>query len=130
PTLLSSHKSETKSSITSKEEPAKGRKETVLQVKEVSDMDALLEQYKNSPRYSVALKIAQLYFDDGDFEKASLWARKANLLDRDDERAWLIYAQSEYALGREKRAERILRLYLDYKDSPKARSLLMTWSSQ
>jgi len=102
----------------------------VLEVREVTDIDALLERYANSPRYSVALKIARKYFDEGDFENASLWARRANVLDRDDERAWIIYAQSEYALGREERAKRILRLYLDYKDSAKARSLLMTWGRE
>ncbi len=100
----------------------------VLEVKEVTDLDALMERYGNSPRYSTALKIAEAYYEKGDFDNASLWAKKANLLDRDDERAWIIYAESEYALGREERAKRILRLFLDYKDSVKARSLLMTWS--
>ncbi len=102
--------------------------EILLEVKDVTSLDALLEQYGNAPRYAVALKIAESYYRDGDFENASYWARKANLLDRDDERAWIIYAESEYALGHEKRAIRILRLFLDYKDSAKARSLLMTWS--
>ncbi|WP_456403086.1 hypothetical protein [Hydrogenimonas sp.] len=107
------------------EESGKG---SLLEVKDVTNLDALLEQYGNAPRYAVALKIAESYYRDGDFENASLWARKANLLDRDDERAWIVYAKSEYALGHEKRAIRILRLFLDYKDSAKARSLLMTWS--
>ncbi|WP_457593403.1 hypothetical protein [Hydrogenimonas sp.] len=110
-----------------KSEP-EAKPRVLLEVKEVSGLDALLEQYRNSPRYSTALKIAEGYYGKGDFENASLWARKANLLDRDDERAWILYAESEYALGREARAKRILRLFLDYKDSVKARSLLMTWS--
>ena len=117
-----------------KAEPQAEKNETkpkvVLEIREVADIDALLERYANAPRYSLALKIARTYYDDGDFEKASLWARKANILDRDDERAWIIYAQSEYALGREERAKRILRLFLDYKDSAKARSLLMTWGRE
>ncbi len=111
-------------------EKAEAEPKIRLEVREVTGIDALLEQYANSPRYSVALKIARKYYDEGDFEKASLWARKANVLDRDDERAWIIYAQSEYALGREERAKRILILFLDYKDSAKARSLLMTWGRE
>ncbi len=111
-------------------EKKEAKPKVMLEVREVTDIDALLEQYANSPRYSVALKIARKYYDEGDFENASLWARKANILDRDDERAWIIYAQSEYALGREERAKRILRLFLDYKDSAKARSLLMTWGRE
>ncbi|BBG64920.1 transformation system protein [Hydrogenimonas sp.] len=106
------------------------KRKVVLEVKEVADIEALKERYANSPGYEVALKIAESYYDEGDFENASVWARKANLLDRDDERAWLIYAKSEYALGREERAKRILRLYLDYKESPAARSLLITWSGE
>ncbi len=108
----------------------KERRKVLLEIKEASDLSVLLEQYGNSPRYSTALKIAEIYYEKGDFEDASLWAKKANILDRDDERAWIIYAESEYALGREDRAKRILKLFLEYKDSVKARSLLMTWSRQ
>ncbi len=111
-------------------EKKEAKPKVMLEVKEVAGVEALLEQYANAPRYSVALKIARNYFDEGDFEKSSLWARRANVLDRDDEGAWIVYAQSEYALGREERAKRILRLFLDYKDSAKARSLLMTWGSE
>lgn len=102
----------------------------VIEVKDVTDLDALVRQFDKYPRYATALKIAQIHYEKGDFENASLWARKANLLDRDDEEAWILYAKSEYALGRKERASRILRLYLDYKDSPKARTLLLTWSKE
>ena len=126
--VKSDAKAESDSSKNIEKSSIESREMAVLDVKEVTDIDSLVKQYNNSPRYPVALKIAQVYYDEGDFENASLWARKANLLERDDERAWLIYAQSEYALGREERAKRILQLYLDYKESPKARSLLITWS--
>ncbi|WP_456452903.1 tetratricopeptide repeat protein [Hydrogenimonas sp.] len=102
----------------------------VIEVKDVTDLDALVKQFEKYPRYATALKIAQIHFEKGEYEAASLWARKANLLDRDDEEAWIVYARSEYALGRRERAKRILRLYLDYKDSAKARTLLMGWSKE
>jgi len=100
----------------------------VLQIREVQDLDALIRQYEKFPRYATALKIANLYFEKEDYENAALWARKANLIDRDDEEAWVLYAKSEYALGNRDRARRILRLYLDYRDSVKARTLLLSWS--
>ncbi|WP_300361135.1 hypothetical protein [Hydrogenimonas sp.] len=102
----------------------------VLEVKEVQDLDALIRQYEKYPRYVTALKIANLYYEKKDYENAALWARKANLIDRDDEDAWVLYAKSEYALGNRERAKRILRLYLDYRDSVKARTLLLSWSRE
>jgi len=108
------------------ERPAK----PVLEVKEVQDLDALVRQYEKYPRYVTALKIAHLYFEKRDYENAALWARKANLIDRDDEEAWVLYAKSEYALGNRERAKRILRLYLDYRDSVKARTLLLSWGKE
>ncbi len=102
----------------------------LLKVKEVTDIDALVRQYEKYPRYATALKIARLWYERKAYEKASLWARKANALDRDDERAWILYAKSEYARGRRERAVRILRLYLDYRESPRARSLLLNWSKE
>jgi len=79
----------------------------VLEVKEVQDLDALIRQYEKYPRYVTALKIANLYYEKKDYENAALWARKANLIDRDDEDAWVLYAKSEYALGNRERAKRI-----------------------
>ena len=102
----------------------------LLQVKEVTDIDALERRYEKYPRYATALKIARLWYERKAYDKASLWARRANALDRDDERAWILYAKSEYALGRRERAIRILKLYLDYRESPRARSLLLGWSKE
>jgi len=111
-------------------EPAESPKPVrpVVQVRDVTDASALKRQFEKYPRYATALKIARLYYEKGDYEAASLWAKKANLLDRDDEAAWILYAKSEYALGREERAKRILAIFLDYKDSARARTLLMGWS--
>ncbi len=100
----------------------------VLEVKSVTDLDALVKQFEKSPRYATALQIAKIHFERGDYEAASAWARRANRIDRDDEKAWILYAQAEYALGRKERAKRILRLYLDYRDSAEAKALLMGWS--
>ncbi|WP_353661790.1 tetratricopeptide repeat protein [Hydrogenimonas sp. SS33] len=100
----------------------------VLRVTEVTDLQALIGQYRKYPRYATALKIAEIYYDRKAYAEASRWAREANRLNRDDEKAWILYARSEYALGRKERARRILRLYLDYKESPRARSLLAGWS--
>ncbi|WP_201352413.1 hypothetical protein [Hydrogenimonas urashimensis] len=102
----------------------------LLQVREVQDLDALIRQHEKFPKYATALKIATIYYAGNDFENAALWARKANLIDRDDEEAWILYAKSEYALGNRARAIRILRLYLDYRDSIKAKSLLLSWRKE
>ncbi len=117
--------SKLKASVRKREKIA--TKKPIVQVKEVQDIDALIRQYEKFPKYATALKIARLYYEKKDYENSALWARKANLNDRDDEEAWVLYAKSEYALGNKDRARRILRLYLDYRESVKARTLLLSW---
>ncbi len=112
---------------TEKKELVESRNRPVLEIKEVQDLDTLIRQYEKYPRYGTAMKIASIYYERSDYENAALWARKANLIDRDNEEAWILYAKSEYALGHRERAKRILRLYLDYRDSVKARTLLLSW---
>jgi tetratricopeptide (TPR) repeat protein len=134
-TRAATHKRVKKSSekepmITLPEKSVQKPAPVLLQVRDVTDVAALEKQFEKSPRYATALKIGKLYYDQKRYEKASEWARKANLIDRDDEAAWILYAKSEYALGHKERAKRILKLFLEYKDSIRARTLLISWSKE
>ncbi len=99
-----------------------------IRVREVQDPEALAERFGKYPDYETALRIARIYKERKKYAEAAAWAKKANLLDRDDERAWILYAEAEHAMGHKERAKRILKLFLDYKESKRARTLLVEWS--
>lgn len=91
---------------------------------------SLIKLYETSPEYDIALDITNKYYDKKDFKNASIWAKKANGLDRQKEEPWLLFAKSQYKLGKRKDAINSLRLFLDYKFSQKAKNLLDKWSKE
>ncbi len=88
----------------------------------------LIKEYENNPSYDLALQIADIFYAKKYYSKASSWARKANLLDKEQERAWIVFAQSEYKLGNKNDAKKALKLFLQNKDSKQAKQLLRQWS--
>ncbi len=94
---------------------------------EAVDMAELEKLYAQRHSYDLALKIARLAYQKGAYKKALTWAKRANKLDRTKEGAWILYAQSLYALGKKRQAKQLLRVYLDYRDSAKAKKLLSEW---
>ena len=87
-----------------------------------------IEKGKYLPSLTLALKIAQRYYNEKKYSKALLWTKKANILDRRAEGAWILYAKSEYKKGNQDRAIEILRLYLANASSKDGESLLIAWT--
>jgi len=99
-------------------------------INEEKSLDNWIEKYNKKKSYALAIYIAKQYYFDSDYKNASMWAKRANQLDRNKEEAWLFYAKSVYALGDTKKAKRILNIYLQYKDSNKAEFLLSEWAEK
>lgn len=87
----------------------------------------LIQAFNTAPNYDTALRLANDYYTQSDFDNAALWAKKANQLNREAEEAWLLYAKSYYAQGKKSEAISVLELYLNYKDSRAASKLLRSW---
>ncbi len=101
-----------------------------ISVTKLQSIDQMVNLYNKEKNYTLALKIAKNYYDSEQYSKALSWAKKANILDRKDDGAWIIYAKSEYAKGNHKRAIKILSLYLTNADSDEAKALLTKWKEQ
>jgi len=99
-----------------------------MSVKKVTDVKEMIDLYNKEKNYNLAIKISKAYFKKKKYTKSMLWAKKANILNRKDEKAWILYAKSEYAKGNSKRAIEILRLYLANTSSSNAKTLLLNWS--
>lgn len=90
-------------------------------------LDTWIHKYNQKKSYSAAIYIAKQYYIDKKFRESSVWAKRANQLDRDKEEAWLYYAKSVYALEDHAKAKKILNILLQYKKSLKAELLLSEW---
>ncbi len=88
-----------------------------------------LATFKQNPTYELAITIARDFYGKNNFVDAAIWAKKANQLNREQEEAWLLYAQSYWGQGRKKEAVEVLELYMNYKDSKAASELYRTWKS-
>lgn len=102
--------------------------ENFMSVKKVTDVTEMIRLYNKEENYNVAIKIAQTYYADGKYKKSMFWAKKANMLNHEDEKAWILYAKSEYMQGHKEKAKNILKLYLDNAVSTNAKSLLLNWT--
>ena len=99
-------------------------------ISEEKPLESWIEKYNQKKSYALAIYIAKQYYFDSEYGNASIWAKRANQLDRNKEEAWLYYAQSLYALGEREKAKRILNILLQYKESTKAELLLSEWSQR
>jgi hypothetical protein len=108
-------------------EPPAPSKPLAMSTKKFHSTKEMIQRFDNEQKYDLALKISQEFYDQEDFQKASLWAKKANILEREADGAWILYAKSEYARGNKKRAIEILRLYLANANSSEGESLLLNW---
>jgi len=101
-----------------------------ISVTKLQSTDQMISLYNKEKNYDLALKIATHYYDSREYSKALQWAKKANVLDRKDAGAWILYAKSEYAKRNYKRAMKILKLYLTNANSVEAKTLLDTWKER
>lgn len=86
-----------------------------------------LSTFDKNPKYETAVAVARDYYGKNNFVEAAVWAKKANQMNREQEEAWLLYAQAYWAQGRKKEAIGVLELYMNYKDSKAASELYRTW---
>lgn len=113
------------------QEPTVKQNSSLLRVKAGTiSIDEMIQRFERQPSYDLALRIATLFYDSGDFVEASRWGRRANGLDKEAEAAWIIYAKSQYGAGFKEEAVGVLRLFLEYKNSQEALGLLQDWEKE
>lgn len=95
-----------------------------------NDINSLIKQYENFPQYKQALEIANHFYNKKQYEEASIWAKKANKINREKEEAWILYAKSEYSQNNKTAAINSLKLFLEYKNSQNASLLLSKWEKE
>jgi len=112
----------------SEELQQKAAKPVQIVVKRLDSISKMIRFYEKENRYSLAIEIAQKYYDIQDYKNSLLWSKKANLLNKNDYKAWLLYAKSEYNQNNRSKAIKILKLYLRDSSSQEVQGQLLTWT--
>jgi len=107
--------------------PIKDRKKYFEDSDREHKIESWIQKYEDKKTYALAIYISSYYYKRKDFKLSGIWARRANKLDRDKEKAWLLYAKSMYALGNKRKAKGILNIFMQYRESAKAEILLSEW---
>ena len=71
-------------------------------------------EFTQKAELKTALNLAHLYLENKDYEKALQWSFKANAMDKNEPKAWLIYAKAKFALGKKDEAKRVLQGFMKH----------------
>ena len=111
-------------------QPLKKQNSFKIGLEKLDTVKKMENKYKKEQNYKLALQIAQTYYDKKKYSKALIWTKKANILNKKAEGAWILFAKTEYAKGHRKRAIQILKLYLANASSTKGDELLLSWRNK
>ncbi len=104
--------------------PAAPQESFKLKITQRESLYNLLLNHKNQKSYSTAIKIAQFYLNEKDYEKAVKWAVEASKKDPSQAQSWIIYAQAKKAMGKPDVAKKALSIFLKHNYSQQAQNLL------
>ncbi len=71
-------------------------------------------EFTQKAELKTALNLAHLHLENKDYEKALQWSFKANAMDKNEPKAWLIYAKAKFALGKKDEAKRVLQGFMKH----------------
>ncbi len=89
-----------------------------------ADIKELEKSYRSYPTYSKAIYLAKIYYDKKEYKKSLAWSLKANEMNKEDERSWIIFAKNLIKLNQKEKAARVLKTYIINHNSEKAKKLL------
>jgi len=74
--------------------------------------------------FKKALKLAKLYYNNGNYQNSIKWCKIASKLDNTNEKVWKLYALNLEKIGQKKKAIKVIKTYLQYRDSLDLKYLL------
>jgi len=74
--------------------------------------------------FKKAFVLAKQYYENGDYQNSIKWCKIASKIDNTDERIWKLYALNLVKIGKKDKAIKILKTYLEFRDSTELKYLL------
>lgn len=104
-------------------------REQVKNINMENDIDLEIRSAKKSflksKSYQDALKVAKLYYNDGQYLEAEKWALVTNNINSSVEEGWFIFVKSKVMMDNQEEAEEVLGVYIDKTGSSSAKKLLI-----
>jgi len=114
---INKEKSFKKISHKSKKTYLKSRKNVDIYVK-------LVNKFKKTNDFKIALKLSRLYYMKKDYKKSLKWSIIANELNDKDDGSWILFAKSKIKLGEKSLAKKALLTYNKVYHSKSVQELL------
>lgn len=84
----------------------------IIVIKQNSSLKDLMASYNQEKSHGKALIIAKKYFEKKQYKDAINWSLRANELNSDSDKSWVIFAKSNIAIGRVEVALKAIDAYL------------------
>jgi len=112
--VVSSHKIQQSSKVVKEKVNSKinNSNKILIKEKEVS-ITQLIDSFKRDPNLDLAIVIANKYLQENNLSAAQEWALKANNMNPQDERSWLIFADILVKKKKIQKAREVLNFYID-----------------
>jgi len=86
------------------------KKVLVIKTQKVT-LNKLIQDYKESPNYHLAILISKLYLNKNNLKEAQKWVLKANNIDPENAESWVLFAEILKRKKQIKKAIEILKVY-------------------
>jgi len=115
--------------ITKKTTNKTNKIEKPKKIKENKKIEKPIIQHKNilqneTISFDKAIKLAELYYNNADYQNSIKWCKIASKIDNSDAKVWKLYALNLEKIGQKQKAIKVLKTYLEYKDSLDLKYLL------
>ena len=102
------------------------KKETINIIRKNSsdDIKNIIKRFKKSNSPALSLFLAKKYYDLGNYNEAYNYALTTNKLNNNIEASWILFSKSLVKLNKKDKALKVLRQYINYSNSNKAKVLL------
>ncbi len=98
-----------------------------MSIKNTNEETILLKNYQILKQYKTAIKLAEYYFEQKQYEKAVYWSKKASKINTTAFKPWIIYAKSKYIMGKKEEAIHSLETFLNFSYSRDVANLLHSY---
>ena len=82
--------------------------------KETNNTKNIILVTNTIPSFETCINLAKKYLNEEDYQNALKWAKYANIQNKKSPSSWIISAKALYAMGKQKEALKLLKVYNSY----------------
>jgi tetratricopeptide (TPR) repeat protein len=76
------------------------------------ESEIMIDSFLNTPTYSLAIRIAKVYYRKGEYHPSIAWIKKAYSINSKNYQSWYWLAKNLLKLGNKTKAKEVLQTYI------------------